>query len=408
MQPSSPDRYRRVVLALVLLAQFLSPLVAFSLGALAPLLRDALALTREQVGSLAALFYAGTALACLPAGWAADRLGARPLLMAAQGLGGLALLTVPLLPAAGLLRLVILATGVAYGTVTVVTGKVIADWFPPEQRATAFGAKFLALSCAGIGAGAAMPALALWVGWPQVFAGLGGSLLVSALGARLLYRERPLDASSAEPIAALERRGAVGGNRHLWRLCGVGCFYEGVQDTFTTYLALFLQERWGLPLTLAGSLLAQAQLAAAASRVPYGWLSDRWLHGRRQPLLRGLGGVAVGALLALLVLPPGTASPVLPWIVMLFGVSGLSWGGTYLTLAAELVGRAAGLGVGLATTCLYVGSTFTMPLFGRLADVTGSYTLSWGLLILWLLLGIGLLGGRRPVAAGAGEDFPRP
>jgi MFS family permease len=408
MQLSSPDRYRRVILALVLLAQFLSPLVAFSLGALSPLLRDALALTREQVGSLAALFYAGTALACLPAGWAADRLGARSPLMAAQVLGGSALLTVPLLPAAGLLRLVIFAAGLAYGTVTVVTGKAIADWFPREQRATAFGAKFLALSCAGIGAGAAMPALALWVGWRQVFAGMGGSLLASALGALLLYRERPLDASSAQPIAAPQHRGAVWGNRQLWRLCGVGCFYEGVQDTFTTYLALFLQERWGLPLTLAGSLLAQAQLAAAASRVPYGWLNDRWMHGRRQALLRGLGEVAVGALLALLVLPPGTAYPVLPLIVMLFGVSGLSWGGTYLTLASELSGRAAGMGVGLATTCLYAGSTVTMPLFGRLADVTGSYALSWGLLILWLLVGIGLLGGRRPVVAGAGEDVQRP
>jgi MFS family permease len=91
----SGDRYGRVILAPVLLAQFLSPLVAFSLGALAPLLRDALALTREQVGSLAAFFYAGTALGCLPAGWAADRLGARPLLMVAHVLGGLALLTVP-------------------------------------------------------------------------------------------------------------------------------------------------------------------------------------------------------------------------------------------------------------------------------------------------------------------------
>jgi MFS family permease len=397
-----------VILALLLLAQFLSPLVAFGLGALAPLLRDSLALTREQVGSLAVLFYAGTALACLPAGWAADRQGARPLLMAAQGLGGLALLTVPLLPTAGLLRLVIFATGVAYGTVTVVTGKAIADWFPPEQRATAFGAKLLALSSAGIGAGAAMPALASWVGWRQMFAGLGGSLLASALGARLLYRERPLDASSAQPIAAPQRRGVVWGNKRLWRLCGVGCFYGGVQYTFTTYLALFLQERWGLPLTLAGSLLAQAQLAAAASRVPYGWMSDRWLHGRRQPLLRGLGVVAVGAVLALLVLPPGTASPVLPLIVMLFGVSGLSWAGTYLTLASELSGRAVGMGVGWATTCLYAGSTFTMPLFGRLADVTGSYALSWGLLILWLLVGIGLLGGMRPVAAGAYKDVPRP
>jgi nitrate/nitrite transporter NarK len=235
-----------VILALVLLAQFLSPLVAFSLGALAPLLCDALVLTREQVGSFTALLYARTALACLPA---------------------------------------------------------------------------------------------LWAGWPQVFTGLGGSLLASALGALLLYREPPSALRQTYPLAARGSLRAVWGNRQLWRLVGMGCLYEGVQDTFTTYLALFLQEHWGLSLPLAGSLLAQAQPAAAASRVPYGWVSDRWIHGRRQPLLRGLGAVTVGALLALLVLPHGTAYPFLPLIVMLFGLSGLSWGGTYITLASELAGE---------------------------------------------------------------------
>jgi hypothetical protein len=39
-----------------------------------------------------------------------------------------------------------------------------------------------------------------------------------------------------------------------------------------------------------------------------------------------------------------------------------------------------------------VGSTVTPLLFGYLADVTGAYTASWGLLVLGLLLGVGLLG----------------
>jgi predicted MFS family arabinose efflux permease len=377
----------------VLLAQFLSPLVAFSIGALAPLLRDALALTREQVGSLTALYYAGTALACLPAGWTADRLGIRLLLIAAQVLAGVPLLAVPLLPAAGPLRLIIFVAGLAYGTVTVVTGKAIGEWFPREQRATAFGAKLLALSCAGIGAAAAVPALALWAGWRQVFAGLGAALIASSLMALLLYREHPSDTAGAEPLTTPEDRCALWGNPHLWRLAGVGCLYGGAQDTFITYLALFLQERWGLPLTLSASLLVLAQLAAAGCRVPYGWVSDHWMHGRRHLLLRILGALAVGALVALLVLPPGTAYPVLPLIVLLFGVSGMSWGGIYITLASELSGRAAGVGVGLATTFMYLGSSLTLPLFGRLADVTGSYAPSWGVLILWLLVGMGWLPG---------------
>jgi ACS family glucarate transporter-like MFS transporter len=169
--------------------------------------------------------------------------------------------------------------------------------------------------------------------------------------------------------------------------------FAGAQFAFTTYLALFLHETWGVPLALAAGPLALAHVGAAVSRVPYGWVSDRWLKGERTPLLRGMGVLAMAALLALLLLPKGTSSLVLSAVILLFGLSGLSWGGLYLTLAAERAGRAAaGVGLGIASTFFQVGSTVTPLLFGYLADVTGAYTASWGLLVLGLLLGVGLLG----------------
>jgi MFS family permease len=114
-------------------------------------------------------------------------------------------------------------------------------------------------------------------------------------------------------------------------------------------------------------------------------------------LLQGLGLLAMGALVVLLLMPAGTSYVVLAAVIVLFGMSGLSWGGVYQTLAVELAGReSAGLGSGIAATFVQVGSTVTSPLFGYLADVTGSYTVSWSMLVLWLLLGIGLLGPVRP------------
>jgi nitrate/nitrite transporter NarK len=53
-----------------------------------------------------------------------------------------------------------------------------------------------------------------------------------------------------------------------------GFLLGGAFFTFTGYLALYLHERLGYPPVLAGSLLALAHSAAAASRVPYGWVSD--------------------------------------------------------------------------------------------------------------------------------------
>jgi cyanate permease len=59
MRRSAPEHYPRVVLALMMWAQFVVPLMLFSVGALAPLLRDALHLSREQLGILTALYHAG-------------------------------------------------------------------------------------------------------------------------------------------------------------------------------------------------------------------------------------------------------------------------------------------------------------------------------------------------------------
>jgi len=95
MRPSRAERYRHVILALAFLAVFIGSIPAFSVGTLAPLLRAALHLTREQLGWLTALFYAGTALVCIPAGWITDRLGVRFPLVAVQVAGGVSLLGLP-------------------------------------------------------------------------------------------------------------------------------------------------------------------------------------------------------------------------------------------------------------------------------------------------------------------------
>jgi nitrate/nitrite transporter NarK len=266
------------------------------------------------------------------------------------------------------------------------------------------GVKYVALSVSGTVAGGAMPRLALWVGWPSALALVGGLLLASALSALLLYRDWPPERPRAAFRPAAASRHALWGDQRFWRLVTVGFLFAGVQYAFITYLVLFLQETWGLSLPLAASLLALAQGAAAASRVPSGWVSDRWLKGERLPLLRGMGVLAMGALLALLLLPQGGPALVLAAVMLLFGMSGLSWAGIYQTCAAEFAGRdAAGLGSGIATACFQVGSLVTPPVFGYVVDVTGAYTVSWGMLVLWLLLGIGLLGRvRRGHAHGPG------
>ena|SRR5713101_727788 len=401
MHRASPARSHRVILPLVLLAQFVPPLVLFSIGALAPLLRDSLALNREQIGSLSALFSTSAALVAVPSGWWADRVGVRRLLSGGQVVGGLALTATAVLPTYRALCLVLCLVGIAFGTVAVVTAKAIVEWVPRERRATAMGAKQLAVSCAGGVASAVIPTLALWSGWRQAFTLMGCLMLASALGDLLLYRDRPQEVLHAKPLRGQGRGHALWRNPNVWGLAAMGMCFGGAQYSFTTYLPLFLLERGSMPLVLAANFLAQAQVGAMASRVPVGWISDRWCPRDRQSLLRAMGVIALGALLGLLLVPAGTPMLWLSAFVILYGASGLSWGGAYFTLAAELVDQeAVGVVAGLMSTSMHVGNLVTAPLFGYVADATGSYTLSWGLLGLWLLLGIGMLSLVRTTPSG--------
>ena len=366
------------------------------MGALAPLLRETLALSREQIGWLTAFFYAGTALACLPSGWVADHRGVRCSLIAAQLLGG-SILAMPLLrPTYNVLLLVMFLVGLTYGTITVITTKAICDWFPRTRRATALGMRIAALPLSGTLASAVMPLVALWRGWSPTFALLGGLMVASGLGALLFYFDPGHEGQPAASQIAVARRRSIFLDYNIWLLAAVGFFFGGVKSTFATYLALFLHESWGLERVHAARMLALAHLVSIPSYALYGLVSDRWLNGASKGLLYGIGTVATAALLALLLLPLGTPPLVLLAFIVLVGFTGLSWGTMYQTLTAEVAGPAAvGVGVGITVSCLYAGSTATAPLFGRVADVTGSYRSSWGLLVLWMVLGIGCLAGVR-------------
>jgi nitrate/nitrite transporter NarK len=388
------EHYRRVILVLIMLAQIVCPMVVFSIGALAPLLRESLQISRAQVGYLAALFFASTSLVSIPSGVVADKLGIRFLLILAQLIGGLPLVATLFLQTYNELLLVMFLVGLAWGTVTILTTKAIIEWFPANRRATAIGLKQAGMPFSGSVAAAIMPAMALGIGWRRALAVLGGLILASAICDLLLYRDAAqLAPPKPEPQQLRKGSRAVFRNPYVWMLATVGLLYAGSQVSLATYLALFLHESLGFPIVVAASLLAQAQVAGAAGRVLYGLVSDRWLRGERKHLLLAIGVTAMVPLLALLLVPSHTSYVVLSPLIILYGLSGMSWNGVHMTLVAELSGReSAGVGVGISMTLVNAGNIVMPPLFGYAADVTGSYTLSWGLLILWLVLGIILLG----------------
>src|SRR5919108_3884657 len=87
---------RWTVLVLITLAHALGALAVLSVAPLSPFLRDALALSRAQVGLLLPAVYLGGVLMSLPAGWLTVRLGGRVTLGAGQAVIGVLVLAAAL------------------------------------------------------------------------------------------------------------------------------------------------------------------------------------------------------------------------------------------------------------------------------------------------------------------------
>lgn len=402
----SVARYRWVILGLALLAQISTSLVGLVLAPLAPLFQPELGLSKAEVGLFASATYVGGWSMCLISGTLVDRFGVRRMMAVSQLASGALLLSMATAGSIFRAVLVMFAAGAARMPMSPGSTKAILDWFPPSARATVMGLKQSGMPVAGILIAPTLPALALIVGWRSAIALVGFFIIASGLVTAVLYREpgRPGQPSERR-VSMLASLRATTGNRRLWMASCIALLFVGTQMASITYLALYFMDvvlvEW-VPeeparIVAAGGYLALCQLGGAFGRVFWGAVSDRAFRRRRATVM-----VVVGALSSLSSLAMGNLRPDFPmWllavVVIALGASAVGWNGAYLAWLGEMVDRKhVATGVGLSMTLSETGSIGAPPLFGFVADVTGSYQASWFLLSLLCVGGalVALLAAR--------------
>ena len=373
---------RWAVLGLVTLAHALGALSVLSVAPLAPLLREALGLTRAQVGLLVPAVYLGGVSMALPAGWLTDRLGVRLTLALGQLVIGamvVAAAGVDDLPA--LLVLLVLA-GCGFSVLNPASGKAVVEWFPPRRRGLAMGVKQTGLTVGGMTAALALPPVAVAFGWPVALAVAGTVSLVSSALVALLYRT---PASRAAPDTAADRPRMRELGVFLRRPGVLVVFLSGfalsvAQASVLAHTALFALETFQVSSVTAARVLAVAQLGGTAARLAWGGVSDRFFAGRRRPGVVASALVATAAYAAF-AFGDRLAVAALAPVALVAGVGAFGWVGLYFALVAEIGGaRYAGLLTGVAVGFAWSGVLVGPLLFGLAVDATGSYTVPWVLL----------------------------
>lgn len=386
--PTSATLRRPVTFAAALtLAMAASVLLQAVFAALGPFLREELALSRAQLGTLTAAMYVTGSTLSPVAGRLVDRLGPVAPLVALFAIETGAGVAVAVAPGYAVLLVVALVGGCGVAIGNPVTNLLVARHTPGPRQGVITGVKQSGVQVALFLGGAALPPLAAAYGWR--IAALAG-LALPVAGAACSVVALPREDRSAR------RRGASGTRRRSPRTSKAArsgdalpgdtrwltAYAAGMGVAISSmgaYLPLYGVERLGLPAAAAGLLAAAIGGVGVVARIAWGRAADR----RARP--------PAGTLLLLAAL--AAASAALVWAAEVGGV-GLAWAGAVLAGASGAAWNAVGMlavirgtpvavagrASGVVVLSFYGGFAVGPATFGVLVDAFG-YPAGWLLVV---------------------------
>lgn len=370
------SQYRWVILAVSGVAHAAVVMAGMALAPLAPFLLGDLVSSRTELGVMVSALLVGGAIGSTPGGWLADR-SIRWTLVGGQVLLGLAILWLTRVSSFQASLIPLFFGGLGFGAIIPTMARAVASWFPARERAMALGIALAASPLGNAVASALLPVLGEAGGWRQALLPMALLVLASGAVSSLLYRSSP-----GELLSGREGTQPKSGPWHIlkkrdtWLLGLAAIIMGGAEHSFRTYFLLHLKEVALLSVVLGGWYLALAHGSGLFGRIGWGVVSDRWFGGRREGVFAALP--LLGAL-ATLLLGLGWGSPwTLPFLALLFGLTGGGWVGIWTTMLSERASSgSAGGEIGLGLTFAYGGVILGPILFGRGVDLTGSYQAMW-------------------------------
>jgi MFS transporter, ACS family, hexuronate transporter len=377
-------RFRWIVLGLATLMQLGVSLPQQTPAAIGPVLSRSLSLSRTELGLLTSAIWGGMLIGLLPFGMLVDRYGERSMLL----VGGVILAGFLVLAsrASSFEPLFIALVPAAVGASAASPGgtRALAAWFEPRLRGTAIGIRQTGVTGAGVLAAVILPPIAVGFGWRAAFLTVAALALLVIAAFAVFYREPPVESRAAR--APWDLRSLV--RNPVWvAATAYGWVFMGALGCVVAYLAVSLNQDAGLSPVQAGLMLAVLQVGGIAGRLGFGVLSDRL--GSRGAVMALSAALAVATCLAMAAFGHGRAGTAgLVGIAFLLGLSCMGWNALYITLTAEVVPvQNAATAVGAGTTITFTGMFAVPPIFGLIADHSGSYVWSWVALSGWALAG---------------------
>lgn len=373
--------------------------------AIYPFLQAEFEVSRAVMGLYTSFLYLVAAGLAVFSGWIADQLGAKRGILLGMGSLSLLIMMHALAPTYLLILALAALSGIGFSIISPGASKAVTDLFPATSRGTPMGLLFMGWSIGGVAGAALLPLFASHLGWRWAAVLMGGFMLITITIFFIYFRDRSEPSSEIEPgmrLASL-REGFVDllTNPQIRLLCLGALILGSVSGTLATHYTLFVHLDYQYTKAFAGVGFAFLHAGSILGRPAWGWINDRLLAGREDLgfLFINLMNAAAFLVFALIYrMPAVPAAGVILAITFVAGFSTRGWPGVLFSAVSKQANKAkAGMALGLALVFLRLGVTLAPPVFGYIADITGTYEVSWFLMSAFgLLSGIGFfLAGRQ-------------
>jgi MFS family permease len=389
------------LLAILLAAVGIGPLLTYGLSAVSELVITELGISEAQFGLLATVCFGCGAIGNAAFGRFSDRQPDARLLALVFALATLALLLAAIPGGFVLLLVASGLAGLAQSFPNGVTNRILAERVPQKQRIGWIGIKQSGVQVSQLVASLGFPALAAWIGWHGA-SGVGAvvAVILGVVALRVI-QSVPMLPKVPVPVGPAANRSPEPppSIRFLvWALAAFGFINGmGVQAT-NVYLSLYAVRELDFSLVLGGVAAAAAGAIGVTARVGWGRMMSRGTAAPPLLLLLALIALAgAGVFLA----AGATGSALLLWLaVALHGASAL---GVSVVLMAAVVrsvpSSSMGMASGMVSAGQFGGFTVGPLLMGTLVGSPGGFALGWtavaGIYLLCVVLGLYLVLRRR-------------
>jgi MFS family permease len=338
------------------------------LGAVIVQLRSDIAISTVGLGGVIALFYLVSALASIPAGGLIDRLGwPRSIWLASM------CIALPLLAIATVARttlhvaVAMVIAGLGNALAQPAANLAIIRGVALRRQGIAFGVKQAAVPAGTLIAGAAVPLIALTIGWRWAF-------ILPAAGVIVLTMVAPLRAPGRSEGIVRARLGGLVRDPLLLMLAAANA---GSSMAINPLFAFFVESSVarGISPGAAGSLLALGSAMGLSSRLLIGWVTDR-MSPSLDRMLRDMSVYALLGSPGFLILGLFGDRAVMIAVGLFFAIGfGFAWSGLFNLVVTRAWHDRPASASGVTQAGLWVGGMLGPLLFGRIA--TSSYAVAW-------------------------------